>query len=217
MLIKKLPDWIKLGLKDSEERIHAHIHVFVTHTHSHTQSHTHSHSAWLRCPLRHLAASPPPAAVWSLWVGRSVVLFCCTFCLCLPVVGVKGGSDTRSRVMDRRPRKRESDIETHRGRGREPGVSFVASAVKAQQGEPPWQFVSGATLSFFFFFFPVKAPSSLLAVTSSRLRKLWDKSFTVTRSPLTPLIYPACLWLLAPAAPFLYSRSNLKICGNYMH
>lgn len=183
-----------------------------------THIHTHSHTLTVTRPGSVVPCGTlqrPPAAVWSLWVGRSVVLFCCTFCLCSPVVGVKGGSDTWSRVMDRRPRKRESDMETHRGRGREPGVSFVASAVKAQQGEPPWQFVSGATLAFFFF--PVKAPSSLLAVTSSRLRKLRDKSFTVTRSPLTPLIYPACLWLLAPAAPFLCSRSNLKICSNYIH
>lgn len=195
--------------------------MYLSPTHIHTHTHTVTHSQSL-CPA---PLSPcgtlqrPPAAVWSLWVGRSVVPFCCTFCLCSPVVRVKGGSNTRSRVMDRRLRKRESDIETHRGRGREPGVSFVASAVKAQQGEPPWQFVSGATLSFFFslFFPPVKALSSLLAVTSSRLRKLRDKSFTVTRSPLTPLIYPACLWLLAPAAPFLYSGSNLKICSNYIH
>ena len=43
--------------------------------------------------------------------------------------------------MDRRQRKRQSDRERERDvdaeRERRPGVSFVASAVKAQQGEPP--------------------------------------------------------------------------------
>lgn len=165
MSIKKLPDWIKLGLK--EERIQESTFMYLSPTHSHTVTVT---LPGFIVPCGTLQR--PPAAVWSLWVGRNVVLFCCTFCLCSAVVGVKGGSDTRSRVMDRRPRKRESNIETHRGRGREPGVSFVASTVKAQQGEPPWQFVSGATLSFSFFS-PLKAPSSLLAVTCETKALQW--------------------------------------------
>lgn len=185
-----------------------------------THIHTHSHTLTVTLPgsvVRCGTLQRPPAAVWSLWVGRSVVLFCCTFCLCLPVVGVKGGSDTRSRVMDRGMRKRESDIETHRGRGREPGVSFVASAVKAQQGEPPWQFVSGAMLSFFFFF-PSK--SALLLAPRCHLQQIKkaarQKLYSDTQPADTPDL-PSMPLAFSASSSFSYSRSNLKICSNYIH
>lgn len=72
---------------------------------------------------------------------------------CSPILGMKGGgSYTLGRVMDWRLRKRESDsegdIDTEREWETPGGLSFVVSTVKAQQGEPPWQFVRGATLIF---------------------------------------------------------------------
>lgn len=115
---------------------------------------------------------------------------------------MKGGSYRLWRVMDWRQRKRESDGERDidAERERKPGLSFVASTVKAQQGEPPWQFVRGATLIF-------QGSRSSTAVTSTRLTKPRDKSFTPTPSLLTLLIYPACLWLLPPHRQQLLSRA----------
>ena len=134
-----------------------------THTHTHTHAHTFTHT-----PTR------PPLFPRLL----AVLLGCCIESLggphCSPVLMhllslfSYSGNERRGalhwggwwiggRESDRATeRERERDVDAERER--RPGVSFVASAVKAQQGEPPWQFVSGATLIFYFQSRPGSSP-----------------------------------------------------------
>lgn len=78
-------------------------------------------------------------------------------------------------------------------RRRRAGLSFVASAVKAQQGEPPRQFVRSATLLSQGAAAPQHRGgcSELHQIKSTQRQKLHSDTVTV-------LIYPACLWVLLP-------------------
>lgn len=106
--------------------------------------------------------------------------------------------------MDWRQRKRESDGERERYRCRE--REKARALFCCEHSESP---AGGAALTICqrsHAYFP-GPPRSSTAVTSTRLTKPRDKSFTPTPSLLTLLIYPACLWLLPPHRQQLLSRA----------
>lgn len=139
-----------------------------------------------------------PALLSWLVPGWSA-LVSCTFCFCSLDSGNESGGFSTGRVMVLGLRKLKSVRQHRRGRA---GLPFVASIVKAQQGEPPRQFVRSATLHSQGAAAPQHRGgcSELHQIKSTQRQKLHSDT-------VTALIYPACLWVSLPlkqlAAVFL--------------
>lgn len=168
------------------------------HTHTHICTHT------LSPPLP-LGLVVPAAPLLLYWVPGWPVVFSSSnapFVFVLLFLEWKGGSYTLGRVMDWRLRKQESDsesdIDTERESGRNLGVSLLLWAQwKPSRGsrldnlsEAPRLFSKAAWL----------LTAVAMAVVVTRTSKPRDKSFRLTLSLPSLVIYPGCIWLLPPCS-----------------
>lgn len=99
-----------------------------------------------------------------------------------------------------RLRKLKSVRETQTGAG----LSFVVSVVKAQQGEPPRQFVRSPAL--------LSQGATVLRSCSYLHQIKYTPTQRLHSDTVTLLIYPACFWVLLPlkqlATVFLFCSFN---------